>query len=167
MTYEIPGRTAQYPELRCVMKVAMHFPCFKRCPTPRTGGVHGCCCCGLISSSRHCTPKTSWVNGPATSPTRTVRKRSCLPEIANRGPHRLSRCSRSTPLRLKCSPHQRLRPCPRSIRPHSPTTKERQQWIVGYANGSIDFRDSWGTQNLPDFRISQVTGDKAINAITS
>ena len=42
----------------------------------------------------------------------------------------------------------------------------RQQWIVGYANGSIDFRDSWGTQNLPDFRISQVTGDKAINAIT-
>ena len=44
--------------------------------------------------------------------------------------------------------------------------EERQQWIVGYANGSLDFRDSWGTTNLPDFRISQVTGDKTINAIT-
>ena len=42
----------------------------------------------------------------------------------------------------------------------------RQQWIVGYANGSVDFRDGWGTTNLPDFRISQVTGDKRINAIT-
>ncbi|MEE2919402.1 MAG: hypothetical protein VYA72_04320 [Bacteroidota bacterium] len=42
----------------------------------------------------------------------------------------------------------------------------RQQWIVGYANGSVDFRDSWGTTNVPDFRISQVTGDKRINAIT-
>ena len=41
----------------------------------------------------------------------------------------------------------------------------RQRWIVGYANGSIDLRDAFGTANIPDLRIAQIQGDKAINDI--
>ena len=42
----------------------------------------------------------------------------------------------------------------------------RAQWVVGYEDGGIDIFDDWGVINVPDLRITQVIGDKAIRAIT-
>ena len=97
--YEFQNRTTQYPELRCVMKVAMHFPSSNRvrCCSGARVAAWFCLLVGLSSTAMH----AQNVVGEWTShvPTNAFGK-LCLPETKS-WHARIMHCSRWTPLRLK------------------------------------------------------------------
>ena len=164
MTPRFEVRTAQYPELRCVMKVAMHFPSSNRvrCCSGARVAAWFCLLVGLSSAAM----QAQNVVGEWTSHVPYERVRETVlagDQIVARTDYALFTVDTAT---FEVNRYTKGY----GLSEVNPTAlaydEERQQWIVGYANGSLDFRDSWGTTNLPDFRISQVTGDKTINAIT-
>ena len=158
--YEFQNRTTQYPELRCVMKVAMNS--CSTCQTPRWLGAWVCLLFGFWAHPLHAqNPVGGWTSHVPYEEVKEVMLAG--DRIVARTDFALFSVDTATFVVVRHTKGSGLY----EVNPTALAYDEgRQQWIVGYANGSIDFRDSWGTQNLPDFRISQVTGDKAINAIT-
>ena len=160
LMHGFPNRTAQYPELSCVMKVAMNP--YSLCQTRRWIGALVCLMFGFWASSVHAqNPVGEWTTHVPYEQVKEVMLAS--DRIMARTDFALFSVDTSTfeVVRLtKGSGLSEVNPTALAY------DQARQQSIVGYANGGIDFLDSWGTQNLPDFRISQVIGDKAINAIT-
>ena len=160
LMHGFPNRTAQYPELRCVMKVAMNP--YSLCQTRRWIGALVCLMFGFWAPSVHAqNPVGEWTTHVPYEQVKEVMLAS--DRIVARTDFALFSVDTSTfeVVRLtKGSGLSEVNPTALAY------DQARQQSIVGYANGGIDFLDSWGTQNLPDFRISQVIGDKAINAIT-
>lgn len=162
MMYGAEIRTAQYPELRCVMKIAMHAQS-SITVSLRTGTLLAWLWVflGLSSATTHAQNAVGkWTNHV---PYERVREAMLAgDEVVARTDFALFTVDTATFEVTRYTKGYGLSEV-------SPTAlaydEQRQQWVVGYANGSLDFRDSWGTTNLPDFRISQVTGDKTINAI--
>ena len=157
-------RATQFPELRCVMKDVMHFPFSNRTPFCSFAWTAASLWLFLMHVGTP-TPAQNVV-GEWTTHIPYDRVREAIlagDQVLARTDFALFTVDTSTfEVRRYTKGHGLSEVNPTALA----YDKERDQWVVGYANGSVDFRDSWGTTNLPDFRISQLTGDKAINAIT-
>ena len=160
--YEFQNRTTQYPELRCVMKVAMNSVLNNQ--TPRCLGAWVCRLFGLL-----------WGSSPLQAQNPVGEWTSHVPyeevkEVMLAGDRIVARtdllCSRSTRLHLKSFDTPKVPAFLRSIRRPSRTTRKDNNGSSDTPTAALIFGTVGAPQNLPDFRISQVTGDKTINAIT-